>query len=79
MHRLPIPASVRHRLGMFPPSPFDPASNFEMLTLVYRLILSQVPHHRPQKEPLPSFADTWHESYNKGLDVTRYYSSCTAG
>jgi predicted metal-dependent hydrolase len=77
--RAPIPASLRSRLGMFPPSPFAPASNVEMLTLVYRLILSQVPHHRPQKEPLPAFADTWHESYARGLDVTRFYSSCAAG
>jgi predicted metal-dependent hydrolase len=77
--RLPIPASLRRRLGMFPPSPFAPASNLEMLVLVYRLVLSQVPHHRPQKEPLPAFADTWHESYASGLDVTRFYSSCAGG
>src|SRR3954469_25125630 len=43
--RLPIPASLRRRLGMLPPSPFGPASNLEMLVLVYRLVLSQVPHH----------------------------------
>jgi predicted metal-dependent hydrolase len=77
--RLPIPASLRRRLGMFPPSPFAPASNAEMLTLVYRLALSQVPHHRPQREPLPAFAEIWHEAYGGGRDVTRFYSSCTAG
>lgn len=73
--RLPIPRSWRHRLGIVPPSPFAPASNLEMLTLAYRLIRSQVPHHRPQKEPLPVFADTWFESYERGHDVTRFYSS----
>jgi predicted metal-dependent hydrolase len=77
--RLPVPASLRRRLRTFPPSPFAPASNVEMMTLVYRLILSQVPHHRPQKEPLPAFADRWHDSYTRGLDVTRYYSSRTGG
>jgi predicted metal-dependent hydrolase len=77
--RLPIPAALRRKLGMFPPSAFAPASDLEMLVLVYRLFLSQVPHHRPQKEPLPAFADTWHESYDRGLDVTRFYSCCAAG
>src|SRR3954468_21263437 len=77
--RLPVPSAVRRRLGMFPPSPFAPASNVEMLVLVYRLALSQVPHHRPQKEPLPAFADSWHEAYAGGRDVTRFYSSCAAG
>lgn len=77
--RLPIPASWRRRLGIFPPSVFAPASNLEMLTLAYRLIRSQVPHHRPQKEPLPAFADTWFESYARGHDVTRFYSSSVAG
>jgi len=76
--RLPIPASWRTRLGMFPPSAFAPASNREMLTLVYRLLLSQVPHHRPAKEPLPVFADTWFRAYRSGCDVTRFYTS-TAG
>jgi predicted metal-dependent hydrolase len=77
--RLPIPGSWRHRLGMFPPSPFAPASNLEMLVLAYRLLLSQVPHHRPAAEPLPKFADTWFESYERGHDVTRFYTSSGAG
>lgn len=76
--RLPIPASWRTRLGMFPPSPFAPASNFEMLTLVYRLALSQVPNHKPAGEPLPRFADRWFKSYDSGDDVTRFYSSSAA-
>ena len=77
--RLPIPARWRHRLGMFPPSPFAPASNLEMLILVYRLARSQVPHHRPAREPLPRFADLWFESYERGDDVTRFYTSSVAG
>jgi predicted metal-dependent hydrolase len=76
--RLPLPASWRDRLGMFPPSPFAPASNGAMLILVYRLLLSQVPKHKPAGEPLPSFADTWFRSYESGHDVTRFYSSSTA-
>lgn len=76
--RLPIPSSWRLRLGVSPPSPFAPASNVEMLVLAYRLIRSQVPHHRPQKEPLPAFADTWFDAYEQGNDVTRFYSSSAA-
>jgi predicted metal-dependent hydrolase len=77
--RLPVPASWRRRFGIMPPSPFAPASNVEMFILAYRLIRSQVPHHRPQKEPLPVFADIWFASYERGIDVTRYYSSSVAG
>lgn len=77
--RLPIPSSWRTRLGMFPPSAFAPASNLEMFLLAYRLIRSQVPHHRPQEEPLPAFADTWFKAYERGHDVTRFYTSALAG
>jgi predicted metal-dependent hydrolase len=73
--RLPLRPSWRTRLGMFPPSTFAPASNREMLILVYRLLLSQVPHHRPAREPLPRFADTWFERYAEGYNVTRFYSA----
>jgi len=73
--RLPLRPSWRTRLGMFPPSTFAPASNREMLILVYRLVLSQVPHHRPAREPLPRFADTWFERYAEGYNVTRFYSA----
>jgi predicted metal-dependent hydrolase len=73
--RLPLRPSWRTRLGMFPPSTFAPASNREMLILVYRLLLSQLPHHRPAREPLPRFADTWFRRYAEGHDVTRFYSA----
>jgi predicted metal-dependent hydrolase len=73
--RLPLRPSWRTRLGMFPPSTFAPASNREMLVLVYRLLLSQVPHHRPARQPIPRFADTWFERYAEGYNVTRFYSA----
>jgi predicted metal-dependent hydrolase len=73
--RLPLRPSWRARLGMIPPSTFAPASNREMLILVYRLLLSQVPHHQPAREPLPRFADTWFERYAQGYDITRFYSA----
>jgi predicted metal-dependent hydrolase len=73
--RLPMRSSWRTRLGMLPPSTFAPASNWEMFILAYRLMLSQVPHHRPAREPLPRFADSWFERYDAGYDITRFYSS----
>ena len=76
--RLPLPASWRARLRVSPPSPFAPASNLEMLTLVYRLLRSQLPHHKPAGEPLPEFADTWFAAYDDGADVTRFYSATSA-
>ncbi|GIE36198.1 hypothetical protein Ait01nite_092430 [Actinoplanes italicus] len=78
VNRLPMPSSWRRRLGIAPPSPFAPAGNAEMLVLVYRLLKSQVPHHRPQHEPLPAFAAGWFAAYDRGLDLSRYYSA-TAG
>ncbi|MDN3358599.1 metal-dependent hydrolase [Actinomadura sp. DC4] len=72
--RLPLRSSWRTRLGMFPPSPFAPASNREMLVMAYRLMLSQTPHHRPEREPLPRFADGWFARYDAGYDVTRFYT-----
>jgi hypothetical protein len=73
--RLPMPASWRRRLGIAPPSPFAPAGNAEMTALVYRLLRSQVPHHRPQNEPLPAFAADWFAAYDRGLDLSLYYSA----
>jgi predicted metal-dependent hydrolase len=79
VNRLPLPAAWRQRIGILPPSPFEPASNREMLTLVYRLARSQQPYHKPATEPLPPFADTWFRLYDTGADITTYYSSARAG
>jgi predicted metal-dependent hydrolase len=73
--RLPLRASWRTRLGIIPPAVFAPASNREMLVMAYRLLLSQTPHHKPAREPLPRFADTWFRTYAQGHDVTRYYTA----
>ncbi|BCJ41225.1 hypothetical protein GCM10010168_44770 [Actinoplanes ianthinogenes] len=73
--RLPLRPSWRTRLGIRPPSPFAPASNREMLVMAYRLLLSQLPHHRPARQPLPRFADVWFRCYADGRDVTRFYTA----
>jgi predicted metal-dependent hydrolase len=73
--RLPLPESWRKRLGETPPSPFAPASNWEMLIFAFRLALSQKPNHKPEGEPLPPFAAVWFDHYDAGADVRAYYSS----
>jgi len=73
--RLPLRSSWRSRLGIFPPSTFAPASNREMLLMACRLLLSQLPRHRPARQPLPRFAATWMEHYAAGRDVTRWYTT----
>lgn len=40
-----------------------------------RVLMSQTPLHDPAKEPLPEFADRWFQRYNRGDDVTHWYSS----
>ncbi|MFI7589720.1 metal-dependent hydrolase [Spongisporangium articulatum] len=78
VNRLPLPASWRDRVGIHPPSPFAPASNAEMLVMAYRLLRSQVPHHKPAREATPRFADEWLRRYDEGWEVHRYYTGTRA-
>jgi hypothetical protein len=43
--------------------------------LYKRVIASQKPSHDPADQPLPAFADEWLRRYERGDDVTRWYSS----
>ena len=38
----------------------------------FRIPLSQLPHHKPANEPLPAFARTWFEAYERGEDMTTF-------
>lgn len=42
---------------------------------LWRFLASQVPHHDPEHQPLPRFADLWLERHARGEDVVRWYSS----
>ena len=44
-----------------------------------RVLLSQTPFHNPAHEPLPEFADRWFERWERGGDVTRWYTGELAG
>jgi hypothetical protein len=41
--------------------------------MVWRLLLSQAPHHDPADQPLPDWADTWMREYEQGSDMTKFY------
>lgn len=44
-----------------------------------RIVMSQLPNHDPEHQPLPAFAARWLERYARGEDVVRWYSSETVG
>lgn len=46
----------------------------EKATSAVRILLSQTPFHNPANEPLPVFADEWFARWDRGGDVTRWYT-----
>jgi len=53
-------------------SPFEQIPKLALARAGYRLLLSQLPFHRPAKQPLPAYADMWFEAYDRGEDMTRF-------
>lgn len=54
------------------PAAFEPVSSKVLGRTFARLMLSQLPHHRPANEPVPAFADAWFAAYERGEDMTRF-------
>jgi hypothetical protein len=52
---------------------FHAVPTSELVTMVWRLALSQTPHHDPADQPLPDWADTWMREYERGNDMTAFY------
>src|SRR5262245_51166259 len=72
--------SLRQRLSFgrsVPPTPpaFSDVPVKEKLVAVRRVLLSQTHFHDPEHEPLPEFADEWFARWDRGDDVTRWYSA----
>ena len=44
----------------------------ELARMVWRLTLSQMPHHDPAAQPLPAWAATWMAEYERGTDMTAF-------
>ncbi|MDG4664914.1 metal-dependent hydrolase [Mycobacterium sp. 236(2023)] len=70
--------TLRHRLTrntVAQPPAFAAVPRKEKLRAGVRILLSQTPMHDPAAEPLPEFADEWFARWDRGEDVTRWYSS----
>ncbi|WP_231967236.1 hypothetical protein [Mycobacterium sp. E136] len=46
-----------------------------LVTMVWRLALSQTPYHDPADQPLPEWADEWMRAYDRGDDMTTFFGS----
>jgi hypothetical protein len=56
-----------------PPTLFSDIPTRQLFAMVWRLLLSQAPHHDPADQPLPDWADTWMREYEQGSDMTKFY------
>ena len=61
------------------PSAFASVPRREVRTAARRVLLSQTPFHDPAHEPLPELADRWFERWDRGGDVTRWYTGELVG
>jgi predicted metal-dependent hydrolase len=55
--------------------PFAGVPRRQKFTTVARVLLSQTPFHDPGPQPLPEFADEWFARWDRGSDVTRWYTA----
>lgn len=64
----------RYRMGRRSgPAPvFHAVPSADLLRMVWRLALSQMPHHDPADQPLPAWAGTWMREYDRGTDMTTF-------
>jgi predicted metal-dependent hydrolase len=58
---------------------FSSVARKEKYTAFVRVLLSQTPFHDPAHEPLPVLADEWFGRWDRGDDVTRWYTAGSAG
>ncbi len=55
-----------------PPSMFHAVPTMQLVKMLWRLALSQTPHHDPADQPLPDWADAWMAEYARGTDMTSF-------
>jgi predicted metal-dependent hydrolase len=56
-------------------APFAGIPRWQKFTTVARVLLSQTPFHDPGPQPLPEFADEWFARWDRGGDVTHWYTA----
>jgi hypothetical protein len=61
------------------PTAFSSVLRKEVVTAAGRVLLSQTLFHDPAHEPVPEFADRWCERWERGGDVTRWYTGERVG
>jgi len=61
-----------HRRVRGPLPVFHAVRAGRLLRMLWRLALSQTPHHDPADQPLPDWADTWMREYERGTDMTTF-------
>ena len=62
---------LRGGLGNYP-SMLGHVPGRDLGTMLWRETKGQMPRHDPAHEPLPAWAERWHEAFNSGADVTTY-------
>jgi Predicted metal-dependent hydrolase len=68
-----VPGGRRRRARLTgPPTLFHAVPTGQLVKMVWRLALSQTPHHDPTDQPLPDWADIWMREYNRGVDMTTF-------
>jgi predicted metal-dependent hydrolase len=73
---LPGFRSRKSQSGAEPITPaFADVPRWQKFTTVARVLLSQTPFHDPGPQPLPEFADEWFARWDRGSDVTRWYTA----
>lgn len=70
--RLPLPRRNPQLTASRYPSAFQAVPAGELALTFARLVRSQLPNHRPADEPVPRWADTWLQAYERGLDMTQF-------
>ncbi|OBK75625.1 metal-dependent hydrolase [Mycobacterium sp. 1164985.4] len=63
------------RHGNGAPTIFHSVPTRHLLTMVWRLALSQTPYHDPADQPLPDWAEEWMRAYDRGDDMTTFFGS----
>jgi predicted metal-dependent hydrolase len=72
--RKKLPFGNRDAFAHIPP-PFAAVPRKELLVAAGRVLMSQTPYHDPHDAPLPEFAEKWFDRWDRGGDVTRWYTS----
>jgi len=76
--RQKMPFGAR-RTASTTPTAFSSVPRKDILVGAGRVLLSQTPFHDPAHEPLPEFAGRWFERWERGGDVTRWYTGELVG